>query len=412
VAGGGSKDAWDKLSSLTSFLGTVVIAGAGLFMTYYFRQQEQRSAENQQIQAAQEKRRLEQEKKAQQALDQRERAKLEFEKVQQERRQEQDKQLAREREREDLLWQQRQARDKFDFERLQANRDISLRKSQQASTDAQVRVEELKAITALAPILSSSDPEVRATGQKILAAVRLTAPRSATLIGAQATPLNARSDTLSAFASIALDPRETTVRRIQATESIITRATNATSEDEVNASRQALSRIKASPDSPPGLQQAASLGLDLITRFEKFEPLPLRDRVDNTSSIGFSHQITDTEETTGLISIGGSQVPFRNGISRSQAMQLLSQDRTRAARAVDDLVRVPLNIYQREALVDFVWQFGRSVLESSTLLKKLNQKDYGSVPSQFMIWIRAGSGVSQRLVDRAKARSALWQFKP
>jgi lysozyme len=63
-------------------------------------------------------------------------------------------------------------------------------------------------------------------------------------------------------------------------------------------------------------------------------------------------------------------------------------------------------------LVDFVWQFGRSVLESSTLLKKLNQKDYESVPSQFMIWIRAGSGVSQRLVDRAKARSALWQFKP
>ncbi len=412
MASSGSKDAWDKLGSLTSFLGTVVIAGAGLFMTYYFRQQEQRSAENQQIQAAQEKRRLDQEKKAQQALDQRERAKLEFEKVQQERRQEQDKQLAREREREDLLWQKRQARDKFDFERLQANRDISLRKSQQASTDAQVRVEELKAITALAPILSSSDPEVRATGQKILAAVRLTAPRSATLIGAQATPLNARSDTLSAFASIALDPRETTARRIQATESIITKATNATSEDEVNASRQALTRIKASPDSPPGLQQAASLGLDLITRFEKFEPLPLRDHVDNTSNIGFSHQITDTEETTGLISIGGSQVPFRNGISRTQAMQLLSQDRTRAARAVDELVRVPLNIYQREALVDFVWQFGRSVLESSTLLKKLNQKDYESVPSQFMIWIRAGSGVSQRLVDRAKARSALWQFKP
>lgn len=412
MASGTSKDAWDKLGSLTSFLGTVVIAGAGLFMTYYFRQQEQRSAENQQKQYTQERLRLEQEKKAQQSLDQRERAKLEFEKVQQVRRQEQEKQLARERETENLLWQQRQARDKFDFERLQANRDMSLRKSQQASTDAQVRVEELKAITALAPILASADPEVRATGQKILTAVRLTAPRSATLIGAQTNPINARSDTLSAFASIALDPRETTARRIQATENIIARATNATSEDEINASRQALSRIKDSPDSPPGLQQAASLGLDLVTRFEKFEPLPRRDQVDNTLSIGFSHQLTDTEESTGLISIGGSQVPFRNGISRSQAMRLLSQDRARAARAVDELVRVPLNIYQREALIDFVWQFGRSVLESSTLLKRLNQKDYESVPSQFMIWTKAGSEVIPILVERAKARSALWQFKP
>ena len=73
MTSGTDKDAWDKLGSLTSFLGTVVIAGAGLVMTYYFRQQEQRSAENQQTVAAQEKRRLDQEKKAQQALDQRER---------------------------------------------------------------------------------------------------------------------------------------------------------------------------------------------------------------------------------------------------------------------------------------------------------------------------------------------------
>ena len=412
MTSGTNKDAWDKLGALTSFLGTVVIAGAGLVMTYYFRQQEQRSAEVQQAHAAQEKRRLDQEKKAQQALDQREREKLQFEKNQQERRQQQERQLMRERERENLLWQQRQARDKFDFERLQANRDASFRRSQQSSTDAQVRVEELKAITALAPILSSADPEVRATGQKILAAVRLTAPRSVNVKGVQATQSNTRSDTLTAFASIALDPRESTARRIQATESIIARASSTTNEADIDASRQALSRIKASPDSPPRLRQAASLGLELTTRFEKFEPLPVRDQLDKSSYIGFSHQLTHDEETTGLISIDGEKVRFRNGISRSQAMRLLNRDRTTAAKAVDELVRVPLNIYQREALIDFVWQFGRSTLESSTLLKKLNQRDYESVPSQFMIWVRLGSEVYPPLVERAKARSILWQFKP
>lgn len=317
-----------------------------------------------------------------------------------------------EREKENLLWQQRQARDKFDFERLQAKRDASFRTSQQSSTDAQVRVEELKAITALAPILSSADPEVRATGQKILAAVRLTAPRSANVKGIQASQSNTRSDTLTAVASIALDPRESTARRIEATESIIARASTTTNEADIEASRQALSRIKASPDSPPRLQQAASMGLELITRFEKFEPLPVRDQWDNSSYIGFLHKVTHDEERTGLISIDGEKVRFRNGISRSQATRLLYQDRKIASKAVDELVRVPLNIYQREALIDFVWQLGRSTLESSTLLKKLNQRDYESVPSQFMIWVKAGGEVMPMLLERAKARSILWQFKP
>jgi GH24 family phage-related lysozyme (muramidase) len=78
-------------------------------------------------------------------------------------------------------------------------------------------------------------------------------------------------------------------------------------------------------------------------------------------------------ELPGLISIDGHKVPFRNGISRSQAMRLLNQDRTKAAKAVDELVRVPLNIYQREALIDFVWHLGGSTLKASPLLRKLNR---------------------------------------
>lgn len=54
--------------------------------------------------------------------------------------------------------------------------------------------------------------------------------------------------------------------------------------------------------------------------------------------------------------------------------------------AVNDLVRVPINQNQFDALVSFTYNEGTGALKESTLLRKLNKGDYQGAADQLLIW--------------------------
>ncbi len=76
--------------------------------------------------------------------------------------------------------------------------------------------------------------------------------------------------------------------------------------------------------------------------------------------------------------------------------------------AIERLVRVPLNQNQFDALTSFVYNCGVGALQSSTLLKVLNQGKYEQVPAQLMRWVNAGGKRYDGLVRRRKAEGALF----
>lgn len=76
--------------------------------------------------------------------------------------------------------------------------------------------------------------------------------------------------------------------------------------------------------------------------------------------------------------------------------------------AVDIYVKVPLTQGQYDALVDFAYNAGAERLRTSTLLKKLNAKDYAGAAGEFERWVHGGGKVLPGLVRRRKAERDLF----
>lgn len=144
-------------------------------------------------------------------------------------------------------------------------------------------------------------------------------------------------------------------------------------------------------------------GLDLIAEVEGLMLKPYKD-VAGLWTIGVGHLLTKDELSTGTV----NGYAWRNGISHSQALDILSVDAEIAERAVNRYVEVPLSQHQFDALVSFVFNVGSGAFKKSTLLRKLNAGDYQSVPSEMKRWNKAGGKVVKGLINRRNKEIKLW----
>ncbi|MBW4657446.1 MAG: glycoside hydrolase family protein [Drouetiella hepatica Uher 2000/2452] len=116
-------------------------------------------------------------------------------------------------------------------------------------------------------------------------------------------------------------------------------------------------------------------------------------------------------DPVGVWTIGyGTTSGIRAGmrITEAQAESYLKQDLDRFERAVKSAVKVSLNSDQFSALVSFTYNVGEGALNSSTLLRKLNQGDYQGAANEFARWNK-GDGVElPGLTRRRSAEKALF----
>lgn len=89
-----------------------------------------------------------------------------------------------------------------------------------------------------------------------------------------------------------------------------------------------------------------------------------------------------------------------DSITMDQVDEYLREDLQEAEAAVNSSVKVPLNQGQFDALVSFVFNLGAGAFRGSTLLKKLNAKDYDGAADEILRWNRAGGRVLPGLVKR------------
>ena len=116
----------------------------------------------------------------------------------------------------------------------------------------------------------------------------------------------------------------------------------------------------------------------------------------------------------GIWTIGyGHTTNVKKGqtITKEQAEEYLKQDLNRFEITVNNLVNVPLNQNQFDALVSFCYNLGSGNLKNSTLLKLLNKKDYTRAAEEFDRWVYAGGKKLSGLVKRRAAEKELF-LKP
>jgi len=149
---------------------------------------------------------------------------------------------------------------------------------------------------------------------------------------------------------------------------------------------------------PPRLSQR---GAAFIAGFEGCVLHMYNDPTRN-ATIGVGHLIH-----MGPIN-GGEPQEFRRGITRERALELLMGDAGKAAQSVRQLMKVPLNPQQLDALISFTFNCGAGNLAASTLRARLNRGEYAAVPHELDKWVLSSGQRLPGLVRRRKAEGALF----
>lgn len=143
-------------------------------------------------------------------------------------------------------------------------------------------------------------------------------------------------------------------------------------------------------------RKISSEGLALVKHFESLF-LKAYKCPAGVWTIGWGH--TGLQHNDGTVYAGRT-------ITEAKAEELLAYDMHQFEERVSALVKVPLTQNQFDALVSF--DFNTGALHKSTLLKRLNARDYSGAADQFLKWTRAGGRVLRGLTRRRQSERNLF----
>ena len=152
--------------------------------------------------------------------------------------------------------------------------------------------------------------------------------------------------------------------------------------DEISSAEKERSTAKIATIAKP---KPAAEAIALIKEFEGFESQAYID-TNGMPVIGY-----------GLSQIAGQPVRVGDRISPQQADLALKAHLQEIYRELDRIIRVRLSDRQLSAIASIAFNVGINSIERSTLVKKVNAKDYHGAANEFLRWNKAN--VRGRLVQ-------------
>lgn len=107
----------------------------------------------------------------------------------------------------------------------------------------------------------------------------------------------------------------------------------------------------------------------------------------------------------------GPELRMGQVFTRQQCEEQLALDLIAHAEGVKSCVKVPMTDRRLAAMVSFAYNVGTGAFCKSTLVRKLNERDYVGACAELSKWVRAGGKVLPGLVRRRAAERALCESK-
>jgi len=147
-----------------------------------------------------------------------------------------------------------------------------------------------------------------------------------------------------------------------------------------------------------GCTRVSSEGINMIKVFEDASGPSLEVYLDaaGKATIGYGHLIKAGED-------------FSNGITESEAEELLAQDLVEATEAVLANINFELSQTQLDALTSLVFNIGSTAFANSDLLIELNSGDWAQASIEWAEWRMAGGVVLTGLETRRGAEIELFE---
>ena len=159
--------------------------------------------------------------------------------------------------------------------------------------------------------------------------------------------------------------------------------------------------------------QPPAEGVELIKAFEGIpDGDPSTANIDaylcpaNVWTIGWGHAIVQNgQQLKGAAHKTLARQLYPGGITMAQATDLLRADLIGFSAGVQRLLKVPVDDAQFGALLAFAFNVGNGALAQSTLLRKLNARDFAGAAEQFLVWDKARvNGVLTALAGLTRRR--------
>lgn len=149
------------------------------------------------------------------------------------------------------------------------------------------------------------------------------------------------------------------------------------------------------PTPEPAVQGVASATIAIVKEFEGFRSSAYLD-TDGTPVIGY-----------GQSRINGRKVRLGDRTTETAAHTALVAELEIIQKEILSTVKVDLNDNQLGAVASLSFNTGVNAIKRSTLLRKLNQKDYSGAANEFLRWNKAdvrGMRVVMNGLSRRRAR--------
>ena len=149
------------------------------------------------------------------------------------------------------------------------------------------------------------------------------------------------------------------------------------------------------PAAAPGGGMAPSkAAIDLLRSNVGFLSLPKKEP-SGAVIIGYGHKVVSGDPAEW------GNLSRATPLTRGQGEALFLNDLVKHVEVINRLVTVPLNQNQYDALAMLVFNIGVDNFAVSTLLKKLNAKDYAGAAEQFLVWNKSRDANNNLIVNPA-----------